>query len=348
MTTRDAAQALSRAERMRLQRAHQDRLRDQAVPESQPRLHTEAPPVVIRGNVGTPVAKRLQNSQVRRKYSVPMGKSGAELVMPSLPAMRFGWRIASGLIFATMLFMLFSMSAGKTFRVQQASIIGNQRISSNDINLILGVADKPIFMIDIYKLKNTLAAAYPELAHVAVSVDMPNQLTVEVEERNPAIAWQMQGQTLWIDSSGVVFQSRGELTPSVTIQSQVYPPVQAKQLQQSDGTIHLLPSQLVKQNDVSNTVNVHTLDQALLDAAIKLKEHLPEGTALVYTENHGLGWQTEQGWQVFVGTNLDNIEEKMTMYESIVNTLSAQNITPGMISVEYVHAPYYRMEHVEW
>jgi cell division protein FtsQ len=348
MTTRDAAQSLTRADRIRLQRAHEERLRDQAPIETQPRMRTEAPPVVQRGNMGTPISQRSKQSQAKRKYSIPTGNFGAELVMPAIPEIRFGWRILSGLIFATMLFMLFSMSAGSHFRVQEAAIIGNQRISSTDINLILDVADTPIFMIDLQKVKNTLAAAYPELSHVAVSVTMPNQLNIEVEERNPAIAWQMEGQTFWIDASGVVFQARGELVPTVTIQSKSLPPVQAERLLQTDSAAQLLPSQLIKQNDLANTVNVHTLDKNLLDAATNLSGKLPAGTVLVYTDNHGLGWQAEQGWQVFFGTNLDDINAKMTMYESVVNNLSTQNITPGMISIEYIHAPYYRMEHIEW
>ncbi|MBI9049058.1 MAG: FtsQ-type POTRA domain-containing protein [Anaerolineaceae bacterium] len=347
MTTRDAAQTLTRAEKIRLQRVAIDRKRDKEFTENKPRMQAETPSVILRGNVGTPVAQRLQQPNVRRKYSVPMGKSGAELVVPGIPEIKTGWRLLSGLIFATMIFMLFSFSANSNFRIKQAAVSGNNRISAVDMNLILDVANKPIFMLDLYDIKNTLATAYPELSTIEVSIAMPDQLLISVVERNPVVAWQMESQTLWIDSEGVVFQSRGDLVPQVVIQSHSLPPVLAEKLEQTDSTAQLLPSQLVQKNHLSNDIYIHVLDQPLLEAAKTLKEHLSEGSALVYTAEHGLGWQAEQGWKTFVGFDLSNIDAKMSMYDSIVEYLSTQEITPGMVSIEYIHAPYYRMERNE-
>jgi cell division septal protein FtsQ len=348
MTTRDAAQSITRAEKIRMQRADLDRTREQAATVNKPRMQVETPPVLLRGNTRSPVAQRFQQPHVRKKYSLPMGSFGAELVMPSLPEFRLGWRLVSGLIFATMIFVLFSMSAGSHYRIKQAAITGNQRVSSTDMNLVMGVIGKPIFMINLQDVKNTLSAAYPEFSEVSVSAGFPDQVNISVVEREPMIAWQMEGQTLWIDTDGVVFQARGEVIPQVTIQSKAIPPVQAIQIEQTETSVKLLPSQLIQRNGNIATINVHQLDKSLLDAAITLSQVVPAGVPLVYTQDHGLGWQAEQGWQTFVGIDLTEITAKMAMYESIVANLSAQGITPGMVSVEYLHAPYYRMERKEW
>jgi cell division protein FtsQ len=330
---------------MRLRRADLSDQRDQTYAEVRPPMYTDTPPaVILRGNVGTPVAQRLGKTNVRRKYSVPMGNSGAELVIPGLPQVKFGWRLLSGLIFATMIFMLFSLSASDNFRINQAMITGNNRISSGDINLILDVADLPVFMIDINTVKNTLAVAYPELSNIEVNIALPNQLNISVIERAPVVAWQMENQTLWIDADGVVFQTRGDMVPEVVIQSQSLPPMLTEVQKQTDTAAQLLPSQLVEQNNFVKEVYVHVLDRPLLEAAKLLQEQLPAGTSIVYTQDHGLGWQAEEGWQAFVGFDLSNIEAKMAMYNSIVANLNAQNIAPGMISIEYIHAPFYRME----
>ncbi len=324
MTTRDAAQSLTRAEKIRLQRADIDRARDQAAAANNPRIHVESPPVLLRGNTRTPVAQRLQQPRVRKKYSLPMGNFGAELVIPSIPEFKLGWRLVSGLIFATMIFMLFNMSAGSQYRIKQASITGNNRVSSTDMNLVMGVIGKPIFMINLHDVKNTLAAAYPEFSEVNVSVKFPDQLSITVVEREPMIAWQMEGQTVWIDPEGVVFQARGEVTPNVIIQSKSIPPVQAIQQEQLETSAALLPSQLIQHNGTINIINVHMLDKNLLDAIISLSQVVPAGVPLVYTTDHGLGWQAEQGWQTFIGIDLSEIDAKMAMYESIVENLSAQ------------------------
>jgi cell division protein FtsQ len=344
MTTRDAAHPLSRADKMRLRRTDLSQKRDQEFAEVRPPMYTDTPSVILRGNVGTPVAQRLGKTNARRKYSVPMGNSGAELVIPGLPQVKFGWRLLSGLIFATMIFMLFTLSASDNFRIKQAMISGNNRISSTDMNLILDVADMPVFMIDLNNIKNTLAVAYPELSSIEVSIAFPDQLNISVVERSPVVAWQMENQTLWIDTDGVVFQTRGDMVPEVVIQSQSLPPVLTEAKQQAGTAAQLLPSQLVEQNNLAKEVYVHVLDRPLLEAAKLLQEQLPANTAIVYTEEHGLGWEAEQGWKTYVGYDLSNIEAKMAMYNSIVASLDAQGITPGMISIEYIHAPFYRLE----
>jgi hypothetical protein len=35
---------------------------------------------------------------------------------------------------------------------------------------------------------------------------------------------------------------------------------------------------------------------------------------------------------------------KMAVYQALVDQLKSEGIQPALISVEYVHAPYYRME----
>jgi hypothetical protein len=47
---------------------------------------------------------------------------------------------------------------------------------------------------------------------------------------------------------------------------------------------------------------------------------------------------------VFIGSKLERINDKMLMYETIVRKLEEQGIQPNMVSVEFLHAPYYRQE----
>jgi len=42
--------------------------------------------------------------------------------------------------------------------------------------------------------------------------------------------------------------------------------------------------------------------------------------------------------------NYKNINDKMLMYETIVHKLGEQGIQPSIVSVEFLHAPYYRLE----
>jgi hypothetical protein len=39
-----------------------------------------------------------------------------------------------------------------------------------------------------------------------------------------------------------------------------------------------------------------------------------------------------------------DLEEKLFVYSAIVEEVQANGITPALINVEHVHAPFYRME----
>jgi len=89
---------------------------------------------------------------------------------------------------------------------------------------------------------------------------------------------------------------------------------------------------------------IEQLDSKLFASIKHLSSLLPQGTILIYNNSQGLGWYAEEGWRVYVGTWLDDLDTKIEVYEAIVDYLARQGITPGMISVAQVNAPYYRME----
>jgi hypothetical protein len=82
----------------------------------------------------------------------------------------------------------------------------------------------------------------------------------------------------------------------------------------------------------------------LVSAVLAIGEQSPEGTPLVYTSGHGLGWKDERGWEVYFGTEIEDMKMKLRVYKAITKHLKKEQIQPELISVEYVHAPYYRLE----
>jgi cell division protein FtsQ len=86
------------------------------------------------------------------------------------------------------------------------------------------------------------------------------------------------------------------------------------------------------------------LPPQLISAILAISIHAPENTPLVYTADHGLGWQDPRGWDVYFGIDLKDIEMKLLVYDAIVSYIEKEGIQPMVISVEYVHAPYYRVE----
>jgi hypothetical protein len=86
------------------------------------------------------------------------------------------------------------------------------------------------------------------------------------------------------------------------------------------------------------------LSPELVSAILELNAKMPADTVLVYDSEHGLGWNDPKGWEVFFGAEDQDMEMKLSVYQALVERLESEGIQPALISVEYVHAPYYRME----
>jgi len=87
-----------------------------------------------------------------------------------------------------------------------------------------------------------------------------------------------------------------------------------------------------------------SVDPQFVASVLKLRSYIPAGTALLYDPENGLGWTDAQGWQVYLGTDVSQIDVKLAEYQKIVTALLERNLQPVLISVEYIHAPYYRLE----
>ena len=64
---------------------------------------------------------------------------------------------------------------------------------------------------------------------------------------------------------------------------------------------------------------------------------------MIYTAEHGLGWHDARGWVVYFGFN-DDVEQKMNVYQSMVEYLEGKRIKPSIINIEFLDSPYFRME----
>jgi len=86
------------------------------------------------------------------------------------------------------------------------------------------------------------------------------------------------------------------------------------------------------------------LSPELVSSILALGSKMPVDTLLVYDSEHGLGWNDPLGWEVFFGPEDNDMDMKLVVYQALVERLQSEGIQPALISVEFVHAPYYRME----
>ncbi len=308
--------AVRRSDKVRERRARK-------TPRRTPRRRAVAPsppPVVVRGNALAGLAlQKKRGKRLRRRVDLPL-RGGADLVLPGIPIVHPGWRLLSAALSLLLGLTLFWAWGAAAYRVANIELAeGIQRITPDDVLLLIPLRGTPIFAVDAAMLTAQIKAGFPELAEPRVSVGLPAKIRIQAVERQPVLAWVQDGRTTWVDMQGVGFPPRGTADSLVTVLAEAAP---------SPGA------------EASSRVSV---PPKIVEACLQVSNIAPEGVPLVYSQEHGLGWQDPLGWQVYFGHQLNDIEGKLRTYVAIVNYLQANDIHPVLVSLEYPQAPYYRL-----
>ena len=292
---------------------------------------TYQPPVLVRGGregVVNREAKRGGRARVKRRYDVALGTAGAEMRLPSLPVASIGWRLFSGLLSAALAFLIYLAWNTPELQVRAAEVQGLKRLSGADINVIADVAGKPIFTVQPKRVEEDLQLAFPEISSVTVKTSLPAGVKIVLEERLPVLAWEQDGQTWWLDKTGFAFQQRdGTEPPAVRVRAE-----------------DSVPSATIQGETASERSSKLSISPELVSAVLQLSKEAPEGKPLIYSHEHGLGWKDGRGWEVYFGTDIQDIDMKLQVYKAILKEIKKKDVRPIFISVEFVHAPYYRLE----
>ncbi len=287
-----------------------------------------APPVMFRGDSGSislPFRKKSQK-KARRRIDLVLNVPGAEMRLPALPGFSFNMRWVSGLIVLSLSFLLYQLWYSPSFLIEEVELNGLQRLSSRDVNTVLDLVDEPIFMLDVSELESKLLTAFPEFSQVQVEIGLPNSVRVTVEERVPILTWHQDGRTILVDAKGVAFPMRGENTtlPSLVVEASSSPPVAVGEPQPTGVTAQIMNVEMVS-------------------AILSMSAQAPEGIPLAYDAQHGLGWKDPNGWDVYFG-EISNMAVKLNIYQALLEKLDQEDIKPSLVSVEYIHSPYFRAE----
>jgi cell division protein FtsQ len=318
------------------------RRRDKRTKKAKPQTSTRRynfearsqPPVMVRGSLDAiPLkARKAGKTKNRRRYDFTLNVPGAEMRLPALPMIAIGPRLISGVLVVALGIMAYFLWTAPTFQVQAAKIAGLQRLSSNDVNTVLGISGQPVFTLSAHDLEKKLMEAFPEFSTVSVKIGFPKDVNVTVVERQPILTWRQADRTLLVDANGVAFPQRdpAEIDPSLTVEASGPPMPAESTLQPAD-----------PQSEPKASIQFMPVD--MVSAILSMSAFVPKNTPLIFDSNHGLGWKDTQGWDVYFG-DIRDIDMKLRVYQAMLKTFKQEKINPVLISVEYVHTPYYRLE----
>lgn len=311
------------------------------------------PPVLVR-NAARGSTTRLHGTgkSPKRRFDVSLNSSGAEMRLPSIPVVNMGWRWVSFVAAGGLLFILYYLMTAPSFRVDAAEIHGLKRVPDMLVHASANISGEPIFVLREAELEMQLLSQFPEFSDVQTSLGLPNTVVISVTERVPTLTWILNGDVKLVDEEGMAFPMRSGSPeyPFPVVESQVAPPapqvitvakIQADQ--DLDDQVAQDPEAEADLPQVVDTGAVPFLTLDMVSAIKTLSLQAPEDQPLIYDPNHGLGWTDPRGWEVYFG-DATEIDVKLLVYSAIVGRLQQEGIQPVLISVQYPHAPFYRLE----
>jgi cell division septal protein FtsQ len=274
------------------------------------------PPVLSRSEIGVNTVAMDNRPAPRRRVDVALSSPGAEIRLPAVPAVSNKWRLVSGFFAVSTLLILIGMFNTGFFRVDRIEMEGLQRFNEAEISQAVHLTGASVFFVNPHRVKQDLQLTYPGLAAVDVQVAWPAKVKISLDERNPVLAWNWEGHVRWVDENGVAFEPHDPGLDVIQVISDNLPP----------------------------TVDDRFVDPRIVTTVSALADYLPENVDMIYDPKHGLGWNDPRGWTVYFGFNDDDAAQKMIVYQSLVDYLEGKRITPKIINVEFLDAPYFRME----
>jgi cell division protein FtsQ len=312
-------QEISRSEIARQRRAQRARK------ELEQTSKRASKPVVKVARVAPRAAVNRKSYVNPRRFNIALGLPEIHLHKPTLATQRLfaSWRLVSISVAVLLGVMIYLALSLPYFRVPNATVQGNNRITREEIEAVTGVIGQSIFTVQPDEVATRLLVNYPELLSAQVKVYLPNHVYVTVNERQPVILWQQDGGYTWIDATGVAFRPRGAVAGLVPVQGLATPPIGTPALDDP-----LAPPPYIQKE--------------LVDAILALAPTVPADSSMVFDRSYGLGWTDSRGWKSYFGTTAQDMPLKVRVYQSLVDSLVSRGTTPSFISVVYPDAPFYR------
>lgn len=221
-------------------------------------------------------------------------------------------RFISMLVIFSGLWAIYLLFGQPTFYVYGADIRGNQVVSATEIYQAAGIDSTSIFWVNPRTVQaNITALAYIKSAEV--SVKLPAQVRITVDERLPQVLWRSGDQIFWVDAEGVFLPAKTEaISTGIELQ------------------IEDVDRQALKQ-----------IDPRIIRAAQRVYRYKPALNHLYYQRDLGLLYPNEQGWSIYLGKDDSNISAKLRVADALTQALLAQGIAPTYIDVrDPLHAFY--------
>jgi cell division septal protein FtsQ len=259
-------------------------------------------------------SKRKSKKRSKAKQGHAYEIATARLKLSSRPLVGH-WHLRESTVLSMILLAALTLLTSQFFTtyrfyVYEATVQGNRFVKEDEIYAASDLEGMSMFWINPEKAEADISNL-PGVREARVNCRLPNQVTIEVLERQPQGVWQKGEARYWFDDLGIIFPLRSELQGMLLIQDERTSPL-----------------------EVGNRI-----DSEIITSALELQQFLPEATVFRFSENEGFIFE-ERGYPVYFGTG--DIAEKVASLNALVQDLASKGVTPEFVDVRFKESLCYR------
>lgn len=298
------------------------RLRKQ--PKMQRAQSTTAVPIP---KVDVPPTARRRRRRNRRRWKFPAA---------ALKRMILSSRWVSLGLFAVVVYALYLVGMDTSFYLTRVPVEGTSTIPAAEIVAASGLGGAHVFGVDPARAAAAVNEV-PGVVSAAVELRWPSQVSIQVEEEAPVLAWQVGEERYWVTEDGRMLPARADAPGLLQIEVEESPVAADMQGAAAEAVADEVEEG--EETEGQDTA-VPFIPERVLAGALQLQELRPNIDKLFYRPSSGLSYQDGRGWRVYFGAGTD-MAQKLVVYETIVEELLARELTPVYVSVSNQEKPYY-------
>lgn len=246
--------------------------------------------------------RRPASRQHRQEQAAPAGvrvrQRKAARPLPRLSPVR----ATAGLLVIGLIALVAFLFSDTRFYVETAAIRGLRHTSAEEIYRQAGIHQYSIFWIDDREVARRIEAL-PYVKQATVQTALPNQVRIEVEEREPLVVWHIDGQEYWVDSEGI--------TMPIASRAQSLP--------------------VLWDLDGGTVAADGRLDRQLIASVRQVQRQTPEVVDFGYDRRNGLQFRFPGGTYVYLG-HPEGMAERVASLLVLHQSLASQGQLPAEIN----------------
>lgn len=289
-----------------------------------------------------PKMRRMDSAMPLPRLSVPKqarrrrrrNQVRAQVPLASLRQILLSARWLSLGLLALSIYALTLIGLDENFYLTAIPVEGVVSVPATEVVQASNLAGSHVFAADPGAAAQQIMDNVEGIISAEVTLSWPNQVQISVTEDSPIAIWVEGSNQFWVTRNGRLIPARSGSLGLLMIQSEVEIPAEptpaATETVEGEEAVEPAPI----------TANIRFVPQDVLAGALQLKELRPNIDRLFYRPGSGLSYQDGRGWRVYFGSGTD-MAQKLVVYETIVEELTAQGLTPQYVSVSNQEKPYF-------